>query len=244
MTISRRALLAGLPSLLLLSCSRGSGQAVVPPPSPAILPSPPAAVPDVREIIGAASIALAQVRSFRFTITHSEGVAPLGLGLTMSSAQGEVVAPDRIRLKVIGRAGEQDVRYEVVGIGPQTWMTNPFTSQWQELPGLTLRHLVNPQYWSVPLVTLSAPVLTGVERLGMMPSYVIEGTIDTSVLRALIPVSGASRSIALRLWVDQQSSMPRRVAISGPLWSDDSPNVVRTLELSDFNQAIQIDIPV
>ena len=45
------------------------------------------------------------------------------------------------------------------------------------------------------------------------------------------------------VWIDQEDDLVRRIRLEGPLGSEDDDDVVRLLELSDFDKPIEIELP-
>ena len=67
------------------------------------------------------------------------------LNLELVSAEGDVVVPDKLAADVKSEGARRiNVSVKVIGIGDKTWVTNPFTRNWQSLPGATLKDIADP----------------------------------------------------------------------------------------------------
>jgi hypothetical protein len=240
MPLSRRALLSLLPAAAVLACSGKSQPAA---DEPTVEPAP-ASLPAVREVLRSSSIAMAEVRTLCFRVTHSKCETPAGMGLTINSLEGDVSAPDRVKAAAQGRAGSLDVSFEIVGVEDRSWITNPFTQAWQELPGMTFRNLASPQRWIIPLAALANPVLTGTEVLSGRQTYVIESAMESSMLRAFIPAIETPKSVNLRAWIGVQDALVRQLRLEGAIFPGDPADAVRQVELFDYGRSVQIESPL
>ena len=204
-------------------------------------PLPPAA-----DVLSKAVESAASMKTFHFRLEHENGVTTIPLGLGLTTAEGDVIVPDRMKAKIEAKAGTQPVRVEVIGIGDEAWMTNPFNRQWQPLPsGNTIRDVFDPaQGIKAVANALENPEVTAEEQVGGVATYRVEGTVDSGVLEAAAPIAEPGLTVKVGVWIGKDDSLIYRVRLEGPLSPDEPPNIVRKLDISKFDESVSIEPPV
>src|SRR3989304_2977309 len=161
------------------------------------------------------------VESFHFKLDHEGGLSPIPLTLKLKTAEGDIAVPDRLKAKIEAQNGAV-VNVDIIGIGDKAWMTNPFSRQWQELPsGVTIRNIFDPAAGirAVAGALESVSVATG-EEVNGVATHPIKGDVDSGVF----PL--------------------RRIRLEGPSSPDEPAGIVRILELSRFDEPVQIEPPL
>jgi hypothetical protein len=167
------------------------------------------------------------------------------LNLDLETAEGDVIVPDRLSAEIEERAGRVPVRVRAIGIGDRAWITNPFTRQWQRLPGtVALRDIADPPAIVAAVVgSLKDTRVSGREQVDGTDAYVIVGTLDSGALRDAFGFADAGLTLDVRLWVGIRDSLPRRVRLAGAMTRDETADVVRLVSISRINQSVQIEPP-
>jgi lipoprotein LprG len=220
-------------ALLALSCGDGGDEGTEGP------------LPPANEVLAKAIEAVDGMETFHFRLEHENGASRIPLDLQLVTAEGDVVVPDRLRAKLEAMAGRQTVRVEVIGIGDDGWITNPFNRQWQPLPsGTTIKDVFDPaQGVKVVATSLQDPQVTAEEEVDGVPSYVLEGTVESAVLEAAAPIAEPGFTIRVKVWLGKEDSLMRRIYLEGPIAADEPQNIVRKLFLSGFNKPVTITPP-
>ena len=185
------------------------------------------------------------VESFHFKLDHEGGLSPIPLGLKLKTAEGDIAVPDRLKAKIEAQNGAV-VNVDIIGIGDKAWMTNPFSRQWQELPsGVTIRNIFDPAAGirAVTATLKSVSVAPGEEVAGVV-TYRIEGDVDSAVLEAAAPIAEPGLTVHVVAWVDREDFTIRRIRLEGPFSPDEPAGIVRILELSRFDEPVQIEPPL
>jgi hypothetical protein len=227
-------LLAGL--ALAAACGGGGEKAA---PTPATLPPADEILPKVVERVGA-------VKSFHFRLEHENGLSPMPLDLKLKTAEGDVQVPDRMKAKLEADVAGALLRVEVVGIGEEGWMTNPFSHEWQPLPaGTTISAIFDPAAGIQAVAgSLQDVRVVGVEKVGGDNTYLLEGQIDSGVLKAAVPIAEPGLTVNVKVWVGVDDYNIRQVRLEGPFASGEPENIVRILILSNFDEPVSIEPPV
>jgi hypothetical protein len=186
----------------------------------------------------------AEVTSFHFILTHENGSTPLPLNLDLESAEGDVVVPDQLKAAVDAEAVGINVSVDVVGIGDRTWVTNPFTRGWEELPGTNIRDFADPAALvSGLLPAITDPQLTEGDSVDGVETHLVTGSIDSGALQDALGIAEPGQTVEVEAWIGVDDLLPRRVRLIGPLSTADSADVVRQVELSRFDEPVEIMPP-
>ena len=186
----------------------------------------------------------AEVSSFHFVLTHENGSTPLPLSLALESAEGDVVVPGRLQAEVEAEAVGIDVSVEVIGIDDRTWVTNPFTRAWQELPGTDIRDFADPAALVAGLLpAVMDPALSDGGSVGGVETHLVTGRIDSGALRDALGIAEPGREVTVEAWIGVDDQLLRRVRLIGALSDVESPDVVRQVELSRFDEPVEIMPP-
>ncbi len=99
------------------------------------------------EIAAKSAQAMSEAKTLHFAITMSGRLTYLDTSgtLGLKTAEGDVVAPDKVRAKVKTTTFGVISEIGLVGIGAQQWATNPLNNRWSVLP---------PQLGSFNLATM------------------------------------------------------------------------------------------
>jgi hypothetical protein len=196
------------------------------------------------EILSDASKAAAGLTTFHFKLSHQNGSTPLPLNLSVESAEGDVGVPDKLKADVKADAAGINVSVKVIGIDDETWVTNPFTRSWQRLGGTNIRDFANPAALVTGLLPdVQDPQIAGREDVDGAATYRLTGTIDSAALSDALGIAEPGHTVKVEAWIGVDDSLPRRVKLSGRLTDDEKENVTRQVDLSRFNQPVDIQAP-
>jgi hypothetical protein len=199
---------------------------------------------DAANILASSVVAVQHVSSFHFELTHENGTTPMPLNLQLVSAEGDVVVPDRLEAEVKAKASAINVNIQVIGIGEQTWVTNPFTRRWQSLPGATLKDVADPSTLVVVLVQQLQDVeFTGNTDADGDHAFWLKGTLDSSAFEGTIPNATAGYPVSVDLWINSEDYLPRKARLTGRLSDAEPEDIVREIDFSRFNAGVEITAP-
>ena len=206
--------------------------------------------PDPAVLAQQAADTIEALKSFHFLLEHENGGSPIMLNLSMTRAEGDIVKPDRLRADVDARAtqlGNANVKVKVVNVGDQTVITNPFMpSQWLPLPGSNrLSDIFDPGAGTTAaLRSVRNPKIAGQETINGVKVWRVEGDVDAAALSAVASgIAEPGYTVKGTAWVGQDRPLVYRVRLDGPLGAKDPPNIVRTIDLSKFDEPVTIELP-
>jgi hypothetical protein len=185
-----------------------------------------------------------QVKSFHFKLEHEKGSIPIVLNLGLVSAEGDVVVPDKLQADVEAKAAGTTVRVKVVGIGDKTWITNPFTRQFQSLGGVSVNDIVDPAgIVRAVASSLKDVKVEGEDSVDGVKAYHLSGTLMSDALTNSLTFADSGRTLKVDAWLGKDDALLRRAQLKGALAPDESADVVRTITLSKFDAPVTIEAP-
>lgn len=223
-------------SALLLACSGDDA------PDEA---SPTATPESAEALLARAATAVEDVTSFHFRLTHKNGTTPLPLNLALETAEGDVVIPGRLSAEVEAKAvGSIPVSVDVIAIDDETWITNPFNRRWQRLPGSGVRDFADPEALVKSLVAaVQNPRIDGSSTIDGVRTVKLVASVDAGLLREALAIARAGNEVQVEAWVGAEDGLPRRIRIVGPLSSGENADVSRQIDLSRFDEPVEISPP-
>jgi hypothetical protein len=197
------------------------------------------------EVLSQSAAAVRDIDTLHFVLEHENGTTTLPFAIgELVGAEGDVIVPDKLSGELRAKASSVSVRVEVIGIGNDTWITNPFSRRWEKLPDIKVGDIANPTALIDALVqNIQNAEVTGRQDVDGTPSDRLEGTVDSGVLAGTLPGAEAGHELKVTLWVSNEDHLPRRARIQGRLSAEEPENIVRQLDLSKYNEPVQIDPP-
>lgn len=208
-------------------------------------PDPVPATPQVTapEAIDRTKAAMASLDSFSFQLSHEAGHTTLSGALELSRAGG-LVATNGLDLEAEANIGRAFVRVEAVVIGQQTWMTNPLTGVWSEIPP------EDSPFAFLDPVKLVADILgdtqeaTYSDESSGEDEILVTGTIPSVSLATLVGSVDPNASPDVTLTIDSESNLLKTVRISGIVQPEDTADTIRVITLTEFDKQVSLEPPI
>ena len=197
------------------------------------------------QIIVQASDKLDAVNSFHCTLDQTGGGTPIGSGVEMTKVDGDTVKPDKLQATLTGTVSGMSVTIKMISIGTVTYMTNPLSNSWEQLPTeFAILSVFNPNTG----ITAIMRGITGLTKLSNAQSagvdcYHLSGNIDSANLSPITGSSVPGTAIGVELWIGKDDLLVRSIKLTGQITATEVPGIVRTLNLSNFNETLNIALP-
>ena len=221
--------------------------ACLPPATPTPTPTATPA-PTPRELLDRAAHALSELESVRFNLTHEEGGTEMGGGFLITAVEGQAVFPDRAALdaRAVSTSFGVTVELGIVQVGRQAYLRDPLSGSWSVVDLSELPFLFAGVNVSVANALVDAVDVTfeGSRELDGMPVFALKATISTEILKELVPSVQVGERLSVEVLMGQEDSLVRSLRLEGAPLSQDTPEMVRVLRLSEFNAAITIEPPL
>ncbi len=208
-----------------------------PTPRPTLTP-----LPSAERLIKQAGERFGQIRSAAFQLQLTEGKIDLGSGFLVDNLTGQIARPDRVRLKTTATVSGNVVEFELIKIGSQLYLLNPFSRQWQPLPpGSSTLESLNP--FAAAEVFSQATNLTRVGRSSIngVDAWQIRGTLSPDAVIPLIGARLGELPIIAEMWTGVQDDLPRQIRLEIPLLS--GTRQIVTITLSELDRPVTIEPP-
>ena len=186
---------------------------------------------------------MGDLKSFEFKLTHDSGFTTLPGALQLTTASG-AVAPNGLDLEAEAKIGRAFVRVKAIVIGEQTWMTNPLTGAWSEIPPED-----SPCSFLDP-VKLVADILGETQDAGFAldgdstGDVTIIGRITAPTLAPLVGTVDPDAVPSVEMIFDPESYVLKKIIISGDVQPEDEPDTIRIVTLAEFDKLILLRPPI
>ncbi len=201
--------------------------------------------PSAAEIVTAAAEKTGELKSFRFTL-DVENVPPAASGLSLTSAKGEVMVPDRLKAKASATFSRIPIETELVFVGEEDYFIDPLTRQWRRLDvGTSPVSFFDPAKGVLSVIEGAVEVEdAGSETVDGVETHRLTGKVKARDAARLLVVSSTSDRLAdVELWIGKDDSILRRIRVRGPVGEGEPAEASRTVEISDFGQKFEIEAP-
>ncbi len=195
---------------------------------------------DPAALLDSAATRLETVESFHFEIEFEGGSPQIVRGLAMESASGVVAVPDEIDVEVRARFASINAEIGIIVADGQGYLTNPLTGRWEQ-EDISVADVFDLQT-GVTSIMRSAqdPEVTGSESIDGVSTRRVEATLPSSEL-SLIPGVRQNQTLDATAWIGVDDPLVHRVRIVGAMFDENEATV--TLDLSDFDQPVEIEPP-
>ena len=209
---------------------------------------------EATELLEHATTTIAGVASFHFKLTTPRGQTRFMENFELTGIEGDVQRPDRFRATITAKAAIIELTVKVVGVGTQLWVTDPMSQEERYVEidlhqgqGASAAALLNPdRVLLAALHFIENPTVAGEDEIDGVETTRIAGTFDLArVAPSGTPVPGLQLQdpLLVSFWIDDAGHL-RRLELDGPLTTDEPPDVRRRLDLSAFDEPVDIQPPV
>ncbi len=228
------AILAMAVALVAVSCG-----------NPEPTPTPGITAEDVRDR-GAET--LRNLSTVHFRVTHEEGGTDIGFSSTLTEAEGDGVFPDKAEFVAKATSalfGNAALELDIVQYGEITHLRDRISMVWQALPAGTLAIDFTNINGSIAdaLASLGGLELTDGGSVDGAPVHKLTGTTPSTSMRGLVPGAPEGDTLQMEVWIGRDDYLVRKVRLTGRLVEADTPDIVRVLELSRFDEPVTIEPP-
>ncbi|MCZ6539374.1 MAG: LppX_LprAFG lipoprotein [Chloroflexi bacterium] len=232
-----------LVTVLIVAVALGCSKSPDPAPGnePESVPNEPTVT--APEAVALSRDAMANLDSFKFEMTHDSGFTMLSGGLELTRAGG-VVAPNGLDLEAEAKIGRAFVRVEAVVIDDRTWMTNPLTGAWSEIPP------EDSPFSFLDPVKLVADILGDTQDAVFQENprasgdLTIIGRIQATTLAALVGIVDPDAVPAVTLTLSADTYLLKKIVIVGVTQPEDDQDTVRVISLSEFDNPVSLKPPI
>lgn len=223
-------LLIGASALMLAACGGGGDEGTV-------------EGVDADALLESAAARMDQVDAFHFVLTQENGTTDILMGLELVAAEGDIAGADRAQLEVRAKLGSSNLSLEMIILPDASYMTNPLTGRWQEAE-ISISSFFNPEIGVTALMrAVTDAKATRRVEVGGVDTYLVEALVDSGNLDLFAAGAAPGRELVARAWIGVDEPLVHRVEIEGAVIEGEAANTVRRLELSRFDEPVEITAP-
>ncbi|MCZ7588561.1 MAG: LppX_LprAFG lipoprotein [Gaiella sp.] len=196
------------------------------------------------EIVSRSASATEAVKRFHFTL-DVRNVPRTSTGLQLTSAEGDVVVPDRARADVAGNFAGVSITTRIVAIGEDVWLENPLSGAWETIDvSTTPIALLDPSRGVLGVMLgIVDPNDEGAEDVDGVTLRKVSGTATAADVAPLVAVAPSAREVPVMLWIGEDDQLLHRIEVSGPVAAGEPGDAVRVVEISRFDEPVTIEAP-
>lgn len=196
------------------------------------------------QVIEKAIPALQSANSFHFNLETSKIDKPQP-GLFITKADGDVLRPDKLVGDVDALAFGLPVSIKIIVDGDQQYMTDPASGQWTSMSAmLNVSEYFNPNGVGDIMAGVKDLQADGNETVNGTDSYRLKGTVPAEALKKLSPEVDATGDLQTTMWIGSGDFLLRRVQLTGPFFQGEPEDIMRTINMSDYNKQVVVETPV
>jgi hypothetical protein len=186
-----------------------------------------------------------EVKSFHFVLEHNEGGTPIGSGIVMTKAEGDVVKPDKLKATITGTAMNMTVSVDLVTAEGKTMMTNPLNKKWEELTEqFQVLGVFDPSTGIGAIVKdITNPTSLDDEKIGSTLCYHIKGDIVSQALEPITGVTAKDIPVSVEVWIDKDGFLVQQITLTGKITDSEEDGIVSTLTISNYDKDVDISLP-
>ena len=184
------------------------------------------------------------MKSFHLVI-DVENAPPSDTGLNLKFVDGDVLVPDRLKAKVGGTFAGISISTELIVVGTTYYLKSPFGNTWQKIDVDTLpAAFFDPEQGILAVIQGASDLQTdGSEEVGGVDCDRVTGKVAGGSAEAAAEHGRRHAGDRDELWIGKDDKLLRRVELTGPISPDEDADAVRTVELSEFDEPVQITAP-
>ena len=191
-------------------------------------------------IIDSSKNIMAELKSFKFDLSHRKGAGSPMEGFLLVEAVGLIEKPNMISVEATMLLGNITTKGGIVTIDEKTFILNPLTKEWEKVESeIGLLDFFDPQ--------------KGISSImdSMLDPQLIESNDDRYIIRGEIPAPSFSpllgettdNDVTAEISISRDSYLLTNVRVTGRLNKLDEDGLVRIIEISRFNQPLYIAEP-
>jgi hypothetical protein len=200
--------------------------------------------PDSKQLLQQSQEAMKQVNSYHFTLaTDHPGSST---GIEIQSADGDVLAPDKIKAKGTINLQGFTTQTNFIAIGQQQYYTDPLTQRWTPTTDVIDPHkLADPQAGIGALIgNIQQPGPATDSSVDGNSCWSITGQLSAEFIASMIGNAAAQKgNVSTTVCLGKSDHRPYQLKINGKVIQGDSTQTTRTIKFSKFNENITIQAP-
>ena len=200
--------------------------------------------PNAEDLVSESVAKTSAVKSFHLVI-DAKNVKPSSSGLSITFIDGDVIVPDKLKAKVGGSFAGVSISTDLVVVGSTYYLKTPFGNAWQKIDVKTVpKAFFDPEQGILAVIQGASDLETdGSEEVAGVDCWRVTGKVQATKLKPLLSEAEGTQELDVELWIGKDDKLLRKLQLTGPISPGEDADAVRTVELSQFDEAVRITAP-
>lgn len=204
---------------------------------------------DALEVLKSAGMQVLDLETFTYSMNTITGSSAIFPGVEVESIEGVVRRPMDVSATLTVKAFMQTMSISAVVVDGDVFVQNPLSGgAWENMGSAPqIATMINPDWLLLAAINLIQDARITGERDGVT---LIEGHLNfTETLGELnaqdlqeVDQFLATGPVDVAFWIDAENYITR-AEIYGPIFASESPDVEKRIELSNFDEPVEIFVP-
>lgn len=196
------------------------------------------------QIVSRAAAKTGALESFHFDFKVTNPATSTS-GLNLTSAEGDMHVPDRLKADVAGTLSGVSLTSQLVFVSPHQYLKNPLSGAWEKLNTATSPiGYFDPAKGVLAVISKSIRLTRdGSTSVGGVDCYRLRGKVHARNLSAFLGTAPSDRLADVELDVGKSDLLLRRIEVTGPVAAGEPKTIVREVTLSRFDEPVSIEAP-
>jgi lipoprotein LprG len=201
---------------------------------------------DAQQILQDAIPAMQALSSFSFTYdVQRPSDAPPIQGTDVVALDGSVDDEGGMRARIDILQGGIPLQIDFIAVGDTHYVENPITRSWQSVPAATspVGELNLGASAINILEKVQDPEYEGRSEVDGAAVHQVSGTVAAEDVEGIVQALRVDHSFPVDVWVGVEDDLVRRIVLTGPATPAEHEDTVRTIDLSGFDEPVEIEPP-
>lgn len=171
--------------------------------------------------------------NFEFSLNHEKGVIDIGNNINLLSAKGKITE-NGISIDSESSLGRALIKTSAIVIGNRTWITNPITQSWVEIPSNE-----SPLNF-IDLDLLISEILADIKDITLnkqnIESYYISANSNSNSFTSLVGSVDQNKNVKIELEINKNSNLIKTVIIYGQVQKSDKKDFKRIIKFYNYGK--------
>lgn len=201
---------------------------------------------DPAQVLADSAEAMKTLQSFHFTyeVTKPEE-SPKSTGLEIVRIVGDVMADGNMQANIDLLQNDVPLQVAFVAVGGTHYVQNPTSQEWQSMPAaFSPVGSLNLNTGTVQILErIGEPEYVGTEDIGGTRAYHLSGTVQATDVASIAGSTTTDTPFKGDIWIGVDDHFVRRIVVVGAATANEVEGTIRTIELSAFDEPLEIVPP-
>jgi lipoprotein LprG len=183
--------------------------------------------------------------SFDYDVQRPQDAPPVQ-GTDVVSLEGSVDDQGGMKALIHILQGGIPLQLNFVAVGDTHYVENPISGAWQSIPAASSPvGQLNLGASAIQILEkVQEPEYDGRDEVGGVAVDKVTGTVAAEDVEGIVQAVSVDHSFPVELWIGVEDDLVRRIVLSGAATRSEHEETVRTIDLTGFDEPVEIEPPV